>query len=115
MILFKLLKLMVGVIAVSMTLSTIHATQANAAFTKPDVVQVKDTSQTAKVVKEGISFTLNVVMALGALGAAISLGMMAPFIGEPEKGKKGLKGSIIVIAGAGLFEMFMSWLIGVFF
>ena len=92
-----------------------YSTPAYAGFDKPDVVDSKQTTEVGKLVKNAIKFVLYVAMALGVLGAAISLAMMTPFIGEPEKGKKSLKAALGVVVGAGAFEIFMSWLLGLFF
>ena len=108
------LRSMMAILIMLGSFSSIYSPQVQAAFDKPDVVDSKQTTEVAKLVKKGVKFTLYVVMAIGVLGAAISLGMMTPFIGEPEKGKKALKAAIGVVIGAGVFEIFMSWLLGLF-
>ncbi|MBV1929934.1 MAG: hypothetical protein KUG81_10545 [Gammaproteobacteria bacterium] len=106
-------RLLIGIIGVIYSLAVFNG-NAYGAFQKPNVVDTQSTSELAKVVKDAISFLLNAVMAIGALAAAISLAMMTPYIGEPEKGKRAFKGSIGVIVGAGLFEMFISWVFTLF-
>ena len=111
----KIPAVLMAVLIMLGSFSAIYSPQAYPAFDKPDVVDSKQTSEVGKLVKKGVKFTLYVAMALGVLGAAISLAMMTPFIGEPEKGKTALKGALTVVIGAGVFELFMSWLLSLFF
>mgnify|MGYP001103620012 CR=1 FL=1 len=111
----SVLRSMMAILIMLGSFSSIYSPQVQAAFDKPNVVDSKQTTEVGKLVKKGVKFTLYVVMAIGVLGAAMALGMMTPFIGEPEKGKKALKAAIGVVVGAGVFEIFMSWLLSLFF
>ena len=103
------------IVLFSFTTPMVYSTDVMA-FEKPEILDgSKNTMDATKIIKESIDFILSGVMMIGVLAAAISLGMMTPWIGDTEKGKAGFKMSVGVVAGAGLFNIFASWFLDLFF
>ncbi|MDH5727406.1 MAG: hypothetical protein OEZ58_00235 [Gammaproteobacteria bacterium] len=106
-----LIKIFIGVIAVSFTLADLHSNKAVASVNveKPNMVSNKSKTEGLKAINSGISTILYFGTGLGVLGLAFGAVRMTPGVfNNPEKGKEYIRGSLWVIGLTLLFEMIVT-------
>ena len=101
---------------VVIVMTVMNAPEAMSLEVPQNVVATKDKSQIASIANKVISFILYAAMALGAASLAWSIAKATPMLGKSskEEAKGDVMLSLGIIFGAGLFEMFVSWVFSLF-